>query len=205
MIKEEPKPTIGVGPYQGSTLVGEDYDSELLAEGDRRNVADQYRYLTNEAIKKRLDLSRCPLQIAIENWQHDFNIGSIVRTANAFNLEKVHIVGKKHWNRRGAMVTDKYLDIEHHQTTESFVEFCQQAKRQIVVIDNVPGAKQLSKVTLPKKAVLVFGGEGPGVSQELQQASNLIVEIEQFGSTRSINVGAAASIAMYVWLQQHFL
>lgn len=205
MTSEEQKPVVGVGPYQGSDLVGEDYDNELLSQGDRRNVVDDYRYLTNEAIKKRLDLTRCPLQIAVENWQHDFNIGSIVRTANAFNIEKVHIIGKKHWNRRGAMVTDKYLNIEHHQTVESFVAFCRQAKRKIVVVDNVLGAKKLATVALPKNAVLIFGGEGPGVSQELRRVANLIVEIEQFGSTRSINVGAAASIAMYVWLQQHFL
>lgn len=178
-------------------------DPELLAAGDTRNVVDKYRNWTVEAIKGDLDTTRVDLQIAIENWQHDFNIGSIVRTANAFNVGAVHIVGKRHWNRRGAMVTDRYMRIVHHTSVDEFAKAVE--GREIIGIDNLPGAVALSKVELPKNAVLVFGGEGPGLSDEMQTALSQMVMIEQFGSTRSVNVGVAAGIAMYTWMQQHIL
>lgn len=196
---------VGVGPHKKPWPKDSRYDPVLLELGDRRNVADEYRYLTNQAIKKDLDKKRLPLQIAIENWQHDFNIGSIVRTANAFNIELVHIIGKKHWNRRGAMVTDKYMNIIHHDSLESFLDKIKADKLKLIVFDNIPGSVDLSQSELPKKAVLVFGGEGPGVSFELSSKADKIIKIEQFGSTRSVNVGVAAGIAMYSWLDRHIL
>jgi tRNA G18 (ribose-2'-O)-methylase SpoU len=178
----------------------EKYDENLLANGDRRNVDDKYRYWSIEAIKLDLARNRSDLHVAIENWQHDLNIGTIVRTANAFNVAAVHIIGKRHWNRRGAMVTDRYLDIVHHTTVDEFV--AAMGARHIIAVDNQPGAKELSKITFPQKAVLVFGGEGPGLSQEMINHAEYMVKIEQFGSTRSVNVGVAAGITMYAWLQQ---
>lgn len=197
------EPPIGVGPHIKPWPVGDQYDPQLLAEGDRRNVEDKYRYWTVEAIKEDLDKTRIDLHVAIENWQHDMNIGTIVRNANAFNVSAVHIIGKRHWNRRGAMVTDRYLDIYHHESVEDFVEAV--AGRRIIAIDNLEGAKPLSKVTLPEKAVLVFGGEGPGLSKEMQQAAEMMVMIEQLGSTRSVNVGVASGILMYAWLRRYVL
>lgn len=194
---------VGVGSHPKPWPQGEQYDPELLATGDRRNVDDKYRYWTVEAIKADLDTSRVDLQIAIENWQHDFNIGTIVRSANAFNISVVHIVGRKQWNRRGAMVTDRYITILHHKTVDEFVTAVD--GRSIIAIDNVAGSTSLSTATLPKKSVLVFGGEGPGVSDELLAASEAIVAIEQLGSTRSVNVGVAAGIVMYEWLRRHEL
>jgi tRNA G18 (ribose-2'-O)-methylase SpoU len=179
------------------------FDPTLLINGDRRNVVDKYRNWTVEAIKADLDSSRVDLHVAIENWQHDLNIGTIVRTANAFNVAAVHVIGKRHWNRRGAMVTDRYLHIFHHSTVAEFVEAVKD--RHIIAVDNLPGAVPLSGITLPQKAVLVFGGEGPGVSEAMQQASEKMIMIEQFGSTRSVNVGVAAGIVMYAWMQQHVL
>lgn len=193
----------GVGPYPKPWPNDDRLDAELLENGDRRNVEDKFRYWRTEAITEELDQSRIDLHVAIENWQHDLNIGTIVRTANAFNVAAAHIIGRRHWNRRGAMVTDKYLHIYHHQTVADFVEAVKD--RHIITMDNQPGAKNLSEVTLPLKAVLVFGGEGPGISDEMRQASEMMVQIEQFGSTRSVNVGVAAGIAMYAWLQQHIL
>jgi len=195
--------SIGVGPHAKPWPVGDQYDPQLLAEGDRRNVEDKYRYWTVEAIKEDLDKTRIDLHVAIENWQHDMNIGTIVRNANAFNVSAVHIIGKRHWNRRGAMVTDRYLDIHHHESVEDFVEAV--AGRRIIAVDNLEGATPLSKVTLPEKAVLVFGGEGPGLSKEMQQAAEMMVMIEQLGSTRSVNVGVASGILMYAWLRQYVL
>ena len=178
---------------------------ELLENGDRRNVLDKYRYWTVEAIKADLDKVRTTLHIAIENWQHDFNAGTIVRIANAFNVEAVHIIGKRHYNRRGAMVTDKYMNIIHHETVEGFVKSMKTDGRHVIAVDIVPSAVQLSETKLQSRCVLVFGGEGPGLSEEMKKSAEKTVMIEQFGSTRSVNVGVAAGIAMYVWMQQNVL
>jgi tRNA G18 (ribose-2'-O)-methylase SpoU len=194
---------IGVGPHPQPFPSDSRYDPELLAHGDRRNVEDKYRYWTVEAIKADVARQTTGLHIAIENWQHDLNIGTIVRSANAFAVAAVHIIGKRQWNRRGAMVTDRYLEILHHATVEDFVQSV--SDRAIIGIDKLPGALPLSHTPLPQNAVLVFGGEGPGLSADMQAACQHIVMIEQFGSTRSVNVGVAAGIAMYAWLQQHVL
>ncbi len=196
---------IGVPPHSKPWPIDAKYDIELLEHGDKRNVLDKYRYWTVAAIKADLDTSRASLHVAIENWQHDLNIGTIVRAANAFNVQTVHIIGKKHWNRRGAMVTDRYLNIVHHDTVNEFVYAMKNESRHIIAIDILAGAVPLSQTDLPEKSVLVFGGEGPGLSAEMQSAAEKTVYIEQFGSTRSVNVGVAAGIAMYAWMQQNIL
>jgi tRNA G18 (ribose-2'-O)-methylase SpoU len=195
--------SVGVGPYPKPWPSDPKFDPELLAGGDRRNVEDKYRYWTVEAIKADLDTTRIGLHVAIENWQHDLNIGTIVRNANAFNVAAVHVIGKRQWNRRGAMVTDRYLDIFHHATVKDFVSAVD--GRHIIAIDNLPGAMPLSKADLPEKAVLVFGGEGPGLSRQMQAAAEQMIMIEQLGSTRSVNVGVASGIAMYAWVQKYAL
>lgn len=197
------KQSRGAPPYPQPWPTSARYDVELLEHGDSRNVVDRYRYWTMEAIREDLNIHHHDVHVAIENWQHDLNIGTIVRTANAFNVAAVHIIGKRHWNRRGAMVTDRYLDVVHHDTVAEFK--VAMTGRHIIAIDNVDGAQSLGKASLPKKSVLVFGGEGPGISEEMLAASEQVVAIEQFGSTRSVNVGVAAGIVMYGWLQQHEL
>lgn len=199
------KTDIGVPPHPKPWPTGDQYDPELLANGDRFNVIDKYRYWKVTAIKADLDKTRVPLHIAIENWQHDFNIGTIVRCANAFNVEAVHIIGRRHWNRRGAMVTDRYMNIINHATVDEFVDAMESESREIIAVDIVPGAVKLSETKLPANCVLVFGGEGPGLSEQMQSSASKTVMIEQFGSTRSVNVGVAAGIAMYVWMQQNKL
>ncbi len=196
---------VGVGPHPQPWPIDPRYDPELLAAGDQRNVLDKYRYWSLDAIKADLDQSRSGLHVAIENWQHDFNIGTIVRTANAFNVEAVHVIGRRHWNRRGAMVADRYMAIVHHDTVQDFAAAMQADNRQMIAVDIVPGALPISQVTLPQRSVLIFGGEGPGISDDMKQIVQTTVMIEQFGSTRSVNVGVAAGIAMYVWVQQHLL
>lgn len=193
--------TIGVPPHPEPWPDDSRLDPELLAHGDARNVEDKYRYWTVEAIKADLDTSRYDVHIAIENWQHDMNIGTIVRNANAFNVAAVHIIGKRHWNRRGAMVTDKYMNIFHHPTVKDFVTAV--GDRHVIAIDNQQGAVKLLDAVLPSHAVLVFGGEGPGLSEEMIAASEQMVAIEQFGSTRSVNVGVASGIVLYEWIRRN--
>jgi tRNA G18 (ribose-2'-O)-methylase SpoU len=194
---------VGVGPWAGEPPVGDQYDPELLRDGDRRNVADHYRYWTLEAIVADLDLHRHAFHVAIENWQHDFNIGSIVRTANAFAAAEVHIIGKKRWNRRGAMVTDRYQHVRHHATVADFAGWAAEAGLTVLGIDNVDDAESIETAVLPRECVLVFGQEGPGLSDEAREACERTLSIAQFGSTRSINAGAAAAIAMHAWIREH--
>ncbi|WP_051209114.1 TrmH family RNA methyltransferase [Propionicicella superfundia] len=189
----------GVGPYPPPWPVDDRLDPALLAEGDRRNVADRYRYWTVPAIVADLDARRHRLHVAIQNWEHDFNIGSIVRTANAFNVAGVHILGRRRWNRRGAMVTDRYLHVSHHATVEEFVSWAAGEAVPLIGVDNLPGSVPLERTELPPVCCLVFGSEGPGLTPDVVAACERLVAITQYGSTRSLNAGAAAAIAMYHW------
>jgi tRNA G18 (ribose-2'-O)-methylase SpoU len=192
----------GVGPAPQPWSDDPRLDPSLLADGDRRNVIDRYRYWKLEAIVEDLDRNRRPLRIAIQNWEHDFNIGSIVRTANAFNVAAVHIVGRRRWNRRGAMVTDKYLNVHHHATVAELIEHLTERDYRPIGVDNLPGAVPLETAKLPERSCLIFGSEGPGLTEEMVAACDRLVAISQYGSTRSINAGAAAAIAMYHWSLQ---
>jgi tRNA G18 (ribose-2'-O)-methylase SpoU len=195
--------TWGVGPWQGEWPTEDQFDPELLANGDTRNVLDHFRYWKMEAIVAELDSRRHKYHVAIENWQHDLNIGSIVRTANAFLAEEVHIIGNRRWNRRGAMVTDRYQHVSHHPTVEEFVAWAKAKNLPIIAIDNVPGCQKIEEYALPEECVLLFGQEGPGLSEAAIEAASVVLEITQFGSTRSINASAAAAITMHQWVMQH--
>lgn len=203
MSELEPEREVGVGPHQKPWPDDPRFDPELLANGDRRNVLDQYRYWSNDAIVADLETRRHSFHVAVENWQHDLNIGTVVRTANAFNTAGVHIVGKKRWNRRGAMVTDRYLSVHHHNDVDELKTWCDDAGLAIVGIDIVPGSVPIETVQLPKSCLLLFGQEGPGLSEQACAAAEMICSIAQYGSTRSINVGVAAGIAMHTWIRQH--
>ena len=197
--------TAGVGPWPGDWPVGAHWDPELLEHGDSRNVVDQYRYWRMEAIVADLDTRRHPFHVAIENWQHDLNIGSIVRTANAFLASTVHIVGRRRWNRRGAMVTDRYQHVLHHDTIEDLAGWALSEGLPLVAVDNVPGSVHVEDQPLPERCVLLFGQEGPGLTAEALAAASVVVDIPQFGSTRSINASAAAAIVMHEWIRAHAL
>ncbi|MGA4725847.1 TrmH family RNA methyltransferase [Micromonospora taraxaci] len=194
---------VGVGPWPGDLPDDPRYDRQLLAEGDRRNVVDRYRYWRHEAIVADLDQHRHGFHVAIENWQHDFNIGTVVRNANAFNAAEVHIVGRRRWNRRGAMVTDRYQHVRHHETIEEFVAWADERQLPVFGIDNLPGSRPLETGTLPRDCVLLFGQEGPGLSAPARAACTQLYSIAQYGSTRSINAGVASGIAMHAWIRAH--
>ncbi|MCU1535169.1 MAG: rRNA methyltransferase, partial [Glaciihabitans sp.] len=192
--------TSGVGPWVGEWPTDERYDPDLLERGDTRNVIDRFRYWTMDAIVADLDATRFPFSVAIENWQHDMNIGSIVRSANAFAAQTVHIIGRRRWNKRGAMVTDRYQHVLHHDTIAEFAAWAHGEKLPIIAIDNVPGSVIIETFAFPASCVLLFGQEGPGLSDEAVEAADAVVEISQFGSTRSINASAAAAVAMHAWV-----
>lgn len=202
-MAEELDATRGVGPWSGPWPDDPRLDPELLREGDRRNVIDRYRYWTVEAIVADLDTRRHGFHVAIENFAHDLNIGSVIRTANAFQAAEVHIVGRRRWNRRGAMVTDRYLHVRHHEDAVALAEWCAGQDLVLVGVDNLPGAVALEEYALPTRCVLLFGQEGDGLTDEARAACTAVLTIAQFGSTRSINAGAAAAIAMHAWIRQH--
>lgn len=194
---------VGVGPHPLPWPDDARHDRELLANGDRRNVIDRYRYWTVEAIRHDLDQRRHPFHVVIENWQHDRNIGTVVRTANAFLAAEVHIVGRRRWNRRGAMVTDRYQHIRHHATPQDLALWAAGAAVPLIGVDNLPGSRPLAVEPLPRRCALVFGQEGPGLSETMREVLEDCRSIPQFGSTRSINAGVAAGIAMYAWITEH--
>ena len=197
------EPEVGVGPWVGAPPADERFDPRLLEEGDRRNVEDRYRYWRHEAIVADLDTRRHPLHVAVENWEHDFNIGSVARTANAFNVAGFDVVGRRRWNRRGAMVTERYLHERHHADVAALLSYARESGLVVVGVDNVPGSVALESSALPRAALLLFGGEGPGLTEEARAGSEVIMHITQFGSTRSVNAGAAAAVAMHTWALQH--
>lgn len=194
---------VGVGPWPGDWPADEHYDPALLAGGDRRNVVDAYRYWRRDAVVADLDTRRHDFHVAIENFQHDHNIGTVVRTANAFAARAVHIVGRRRWNRRGAMVTDRYQHVHHHPDMASLLGFAVAEGLAVVAVDNTAGAARLETVSLPRRCVLVFGQEGPGLTEDARKQATQVVSIAQFGSTRSINAGVAAGIVMHAWVREH--
>lgn len=201
----EPEPTVGVGPHPNPWPDDPRLDPVLLAEGDRRNVLDVYRYWSVEAIIADLDTRRHPFHVAIENWEHDRNIGTVVRTANAFLAAEVHIVGKRKWNRRGAMMTDVYQHVRHHESIELLLDWAAahaDGPLPVIGVDNLPGSVPIDSVELPQRCLLLFGQEGPGLSAAAHAAAEQVCSIAQFGSTRSINAGVAAGIAMHAWVRR---
>lgn len=201
----EPEPTVGVGPHPDPWPDDPRLDPVLLADGDRRNVLDVYRYWSVEAIVADLDTRRHPFHVAIENWEHDRNIGTVVRTANAFLAAEVHIVGKRKWNRRGAMMTDVYQHVRHHESVESLLDWTaahDDGPLPVIGVDNLPGSVPIESTELPQRCLLLFGQEGPGLSAAAHAAAEQVCSIAQFGSTRSINAGVAAGIAMHAWVRR---
>jgi tRNA G18 (ribose-2'-O)-methylase SpoU len=201
-MTEADQPEVGVGPHLEPWPDDPRFDPELLAEGDRRNVLDEYRYWTVEAIVADLDTRRHGFHVAIENWEHDRNIGTIVRTANAFLAAEVHVVGRRKWNRRGAMMTDAYQHIRSHGSIDALVEWAAEAELPIIGIDNLPGCVPIETADLPERCVLLFGQEGPGLSPAAHDAAEMVCSIAQYGSTRSINAGVAGGIAMHAWIRR---
>jgi tRNA G18 (ribose-2'-O)-methylase SpoU len=196
---------VGVGPHPQPWPDDARLDPALPAEGDRRNVLDRYRYWSRDAIVAELDTRRHPFHVAIENWEHDLNIGTVVRNANAFLAAEVHIVGRRRWNRRGAMVTDRYQHVRHHEDTGAFAAWVEAQELPVLGVDNLPGSQLITTADIPRACIFLFGQEGPGLSDDARAVCRTVLHIPQFGSTRSINAGVASGIAMYEWVRRHAL
>lgn len=194
---------VGVGPHAPPLPSDPRLDPELLAHGDRRNVVDEYRYWNVDAIVADLDQRRHGFHVAIENWEHDFNIGTVVRNANAFLAAAVHIVGPHRWDRRGAMSTHRYQHLHHHPDVNALAEWATEHDIPIVAIDNTAGSVPIEDTQLPEACVMLFGQEGPGLSSAAMAAATMTCAITQYGSTRSLNAGVASGIAMFAWCAQH--
>ena len=203
MKRDERDDDVGEGPHPRPWPDGDHFDPDLLRDGDRRNVADRYRYWRHDAIVADLAAHANPFHVAIENWRHDNNIGTVVRNANAFGAAGVHIVGRRSWNRRGAMVTDRYLQIQHHEDAAALATWAAQHDLEMIGIDNLPGSVSLHDHPPPRRSLLLLGQEGPGLSDDAREAVTTILHIPQFGSTRSINAGVASGIAMAAWVRIH--
>lgn len=197
-------PAVGVGPHPLPFPTDDHFNEELLSNGDRRNIVDNFRYWKTSSIKEELKKSRSHVEVAIENWQHDLNIGSLVRTANAFNVRKFHIVGKKHWNQHGALMTDKYLDLVHHPSIETFLQYVKEQNFPLICFENNTESSPLENFIFPIDPILLFGNEGLGISEELLSAAESVVHITQKGSVRSINASAAGAIALFEWQRQNY-
>jgi tRNA G18 (ribose-2'-O)-methylase SpoU len=194
---------VGVGPHPQPWPQDPRLDPALLESGDRRNVVDHYRYWSNDAIVADLTTRRRPFHVAIENWQHDMNIGTVVRNANAFLAAAVHVVGNRRWNRRGAMVTDRYVDVRHHPSVADLAQWAAGEDLPLIGVDLLPGSVSIVDAELPVRCVLLFGQEGPGLSDDARAAVATVLHVPQDGSTRSINAGVASGIAMYEWVRRH--
>jgi tRNA G18 (ribose-2'-O)-methylase SpoU/RimJ/RimL family protein N-acetyltransferase len=203
MRRAIPDPDVGVGPHPGPVPDDAHLDPLLLRDGDRRNVADRYRYWRHERIVADLADRAHPFHVAIENWRHDSNIGTIVRNANAFGAAGVHVVGRRSWNRRGAMVTDRYMAVHHHDDAAGLATWAAAQDLPLIGVDNLPGSVSLHDNPPPRRCVLLMGQEGPGLSAGARQAVQAILHIPQYGSTRSINAGVASGIAMAAWVREH--
>jgi tRNA G18 (ribose-2'-O)-methylase SpoU len=195
-------PGIGVGPHPEPWPDDPRLDPELLAGGDRRNVVERYRYWRVEAIAADLDRRRHPFHVAVENWLHDPNIGAVVRNANAFLAAAVHLVGNRRWNRRGAMMTEVYQRLAHHATVDDLAAWAAGEGLPLIGVDNLPGAESLWQAELPRRVVLLFGQEGPGLSEAARRRVERVLAIPQYGSTRSLNAGAASAVAMAEWCRR---
>ena len=193
----------GVGPAPEPWPDDPRLDPELLAQGDRRNVADRYRYWRLEAIVADLDGRRHPFHVAVENWQHDLNIGAVVRNANAFLAAEVHIVGERRWNKprrdghRPLPARPPPPDARGVRRVGGAVRRCPCSA------STTCRARSRSTVTrCRERCVLLFGQEGPGLSEEARELSEAVLAIRQFGSTRSINAAAASAVAMHEWVRR---
>jgi len=195
-------PEVGVGPHPEPWPDDPRLDPALLAGGDRRNVVDRYRYWRVEAIVADLDRRRHPFHVGIENWEHDLNIGTVVRNANAFLARAVHVIGRRRWNRRGAMMTEVYQHVRHHPTLDGFAAWARGEGLPVLGIDNLPGSEPIHGTEVPRECVLLFGREGPGLSAGARALCRTVLSIPQFGSTRSINAGAASAVAMVEWVRR---
>lgn len=167
---------------------------------DTRNVTDYYKYWTTEAIKADLRTKCHNFSALVVNTIGDFNLGSVIRNANAFTAREVIVYGRKKFDKRGAVGTHLYAELKHVR----HVEDLDLGDAVVVGVDNVPGAEPLEEFRWPRDrhVVMAFGQEQTGLTAEILGLCRHVVYIRQYGSVRSLNVGCASGIAMFDYCQK---
>lgn len=167
---------------------------------DKRNIVDKYKYWNHDAIIADLDLSRNNFSVLCTNIIGDFNIGTVIRNANAFLASEVIIYGSRRYDRRGTVGTHLYTKFKHVRIgSEEEIKKLKKNGVTIIGVDNIPRAKTIENYDwqLDSHIILVFGEESCGISDEVKEMCDDFVYITQYGSVRSLNVGTASGIAMY--------
>lgn len=160
-----------------------------------RNVTDHFKNKSDEEIKAELQATANPFAVCFEHWTGDFNMGSGIRNANAFNAKEVFYVGDKKWDRRSAVGVYNYTPVQWLPTMEEFEKL--KTRYTIVGVDNVPGSISMKYYKWRPNTLLVFGEEGSGLTSGMQSLCKDIVHIDMFGSVRSFNCGVASGIVMH--------
>lgn len=195
-LRTTPDLSLNSLPHQQALLQDQDFD--LWS----RNVIDEFKDVPTEQIKQRLQATAFPYVVVAEMWRSDFNQATLIRNANAFNARAVYYLGDKRYDRRGSQGCHNYMNIHWLPTIDDF----RKVKHDFFVVgcDNVPGASSLHSYHFPQNrpVMLVFGSEGLGLTKEMQQMCDAMVEIEMFGSIRSLNCGTASGLIMYELVRQ---
>lgn len=179
---------------------------EAIANGDdhyrlwERNVADKFKPMPDEDIKAELQSTAFPYAVCFEHVIGDFNMGTAIRNANAFNAKEVFYIGNKKWDKRSAVGVHNYTEVKWLSTVDEFISL--RDRYVIVGIDCVPGAVSLPSYPFKENTLFVFGEEGVGLTPAMQAMCEAIVFIPQYGSVRSINVGTASGIIMHEFVSR---
>ena len=167
------------------------------------NVIDEYKPMMLDEIKFDLSLKRAPFTSVFINATHDFNKSVGVRNHNAFAGKDIWFVGRKQWDKRGAVGTYHYEDIHYADCWDTFL--LHKPDGPIICVDNQQGYnhKHLGSFDLPKNSIFVYGEERVGIPLEILDSADYTLSIPQFGSVRSLNVSVASGIIMYEYRRQH--
>lgn len=165
-----------------------------------QNVVDEFKGMSIEEIQSSLKRSSFPYAICFEHWVGDFNMGTGIRNANAFNAREVFYIGDKKWDRRAAVGVHNYTSVNWVPTVDEFLGL--KEKYVFIGVDNVEGSVPLSTFSWPDNAMMIFGEEGTGLTPEIQKHCQALVSIEMFGSVRSLNCGTASGIVMYDYISK---
>ena len=165
------------------------------------NVADQYKGMEVEDIKSKLAAKAFPCAVMMENWQGDFNLAQCVRNANAFGAKEVFYIGKRRFDRRGAVGTYNYTDVKYLSSTEELLLLKEQYI--FVGVDNIAGSVPIEDYEHKDNSLFIFGEEGCGLTPETLKLCDVLISITQYGSVRSLNAGCSSGVILYDYTSKY--